>query len=205
MVPAVSGAGYPTRVSGNTRHSAGRVSGLPLEPKSGAESWVISLTPYALDFDGVVCDSYEESSLSAFKVAEGLTDAGMMENWMTIKPVIMAEWDGSDRFLGRDLVVRESSLILTDFGYFLLHGRFADALLQELARVTRNLWVGNWGIRVITLKMSEMRLQESPGFDFFSCQTSAISTSDSDLIFFGVSLLIRYSNALTLQTRGTVK
>ena len=35
--------------------------------------------------------------------------------------------------LVRDLVVRESSLILTDFGYILLHGCLADGLLQELA------------------------------------------------------------------------
>ena len=31
------------------------------------------------------------------KVAEGLTIEGILENWATIKPVIMAEWDENDR------------------------------------------------------------------------------------------------------------
>ncbi|KAL8499969.1 hypothetical protein ACS0TY_019825 [Phlomoides rotata] len=75
---------------------------------------------YALDFDGVLCDSCGESSISAVKaakvrwptlfngvessledwivdqmhvVSEGLTVERILENWMNIKPVIMEEWD----------------------------------------------------------------------------------------------------------------
>ncbi|XP_072070941.1 uncharacterized protein [Arachis hypogaea] len=74
---------------------------------------------YALDFDGILCDSCGESSLSALKaakvrwpslfhgvdsatqdwivdqmhsVAEGLTVEGILENWSKLKPVIMEEW-----------------------------------------------------------------------------------------------------------------
>ncbi|XP_060204953.1 uncharacterized protein LOC132632847 isoform X3 [Lycium barbarum] len=84
---------------------------------------------YALDFDGVLCDSCGESSLSAVKVrpvvetgyenlllvrlllesripsirkssvAEGLTVEGILENWAKIKPIIMAEWDEDRDFL----------------------------------------------------------------------------------------------------------
>ncbi|XWS46111.1 hypothetical protein CRYUN_Cryun14cG0035400 [Craigia yunnanensis] len=48
---------------------------------------------YALDFDGVLCNSCGESSLFAVKVAEGLTVEGILENWSKIKSVIMEEWD----------------------------------------------------------------------------------------------------------------
>ncbi|XP_010326971.1 uncharacterized protein [Solanum lycopersicum] len=81
---------------------------------------------YALDFDGVLCDSCGESSLSALKaakvrwpslfngvdssledwivdqmhvVAEGLTVEGILENWSKIKPIIMAEWNEDRDFL----------------------------------------------------------------------------------------------------------
>ncbi|XP_072092190.1 uncharacterized protein [Arachis hypogaea] len=74
---------------------------------------------YALDFDGILCDSCGESSLSALKAAkvrwpslfhgvdsatqdwivdqmhsvtEGLTVEGILENWSKLKPVIMEEW-----------------------------------------------------------------------------------------------------------------
>ena len=36
LVPALSGVGYPTQISGNTRHNAGRVSGQQFWTKSGA-------------------------------------------------------------------------------------------------------------------------------------------------------------------------
>ncbi|XP_010255310.1 PREDICTED: uncharacterized protein LOC104596025 isoform X3 [Nelumbo nucifera] len=75
---------------------------------------------YALDFDGVLCDSCGESSLSAVKaakirwpglfdgvdsamedwivdqmhvVADGLTIDRILDNWSKLKPVIMEEWD----------------------------------------------------------------------------------------------------------------
>ncbi|CAH9069494.1 unnamed protein product [Cuscuta epithymum] len=75
---------------------------------------------YALDFDGVLCDSCGESSLSAVKaarvrwpslfktvdplsedwivdhmhiVADGLTVDNILENWREIKPLITEEWN----------------------------------------------------------------------------------------------------------------
>ncbi|CAH9140404.1 unnamed protein product [Cuscuta epithymum] len=75
---------------------------------------------YALDFDGVLCDSCGESSLSAVKaarvrwpslfktvdplsedwivdhmhiVADGLTVDDILENWREIKPLITEEWN----------------------------------------------------------------------------------------------------------------
>ncbi|KAM0825082.1 hypothetical protein ACQ4PT_069795 [Festuca glaucescens] len=75
---------------------------------------------YALDFDGVLCDSCGESSLSAVKaakvrwpwvfelvdatmegwiveqmytVSEGLSVQEILENWLKLKPTIMSEWN----------------------------------------------------------------------------------------------------------------
>ncbi|OAY72489.1 hypothetical protein ACMD2_12812 [Ananas comosus] len=78
---------------------------------------------YALDFDGILCDSCGESSLSALKlrpvvetgyenlllvrllleiqipsirkssVADGLSIQAILENWLQLKPVIMKEWN----------------------------------------------------------------------------------------------------------------
>eukprot|EP00252_Welwitschia_mirabilis_P005315 TRINITY_DN1581_c0_g1_i1.p1 TRINITY_DN1581_c0_g1~~TRINITY_DN1581_c0_g1_i1.p1 ORF type:complete len:137 (+),score=35.59 TRINITY_DN1581_c0_g1_i1:254-664(+) len=77
---------------------------------------------YALDFDGVLCDSCGESSISALKaakerwpdkfstvdpetetwildnmrvVAAGLTTEGILENWIKLKPTLMLEWNES--------------------------------------------------------------------------------------------------------------
>ncbi|KAL3622139.1 hypothetical protein CASFOL_033550 [Castilleja foliolosa] len=170
---------------------------------------------YALDFDGVLCDSCGESSLSAVKaakvrwpnlfngvdslledwivdqmhivrpvvetgyenlllvrlllesklpsirkssVAEGLTVDGILENWTNIKPVIMAEWDENrdelidlfgkvrDEWIDNDLAtwiefypgVPDALKFASSKLYIVTtkHGRFADALLRELAGVT---------------------------------------------------------------------
>ncbi|XP_057497161.1 uncharacterized protein LOC130781827 [Actinidia eriantha] len=173
---------------------------------------------YALDFDGVLCDSCGESSLSAVKAAkvrwpnlfdgvdsamedwivdqmhmvrpvvetgyenlllvrlllearvpsirkssaaEGLTVEGILENWSTIKPVIMEEWDENrdalidlfgkvrDEWMDNDLAtwiganrfypgVPDALKFASSRIYIVTtkQGRFADALLRELAGVT---------------------------------------------------------------------
>ncbi|KAJ4728261.1 Ribosomal RNA small subunit methyltransferase G [Melia azedarach] len=173
---------------------------------------------YALDFDGVLCDSCGESSLSAVKaakvrwpglfdgvdsitedwivdqmhivrpvvetgyenvllvrlllemrmpsiqkssVAEGLTVAGILENWSKIKPVIMEEWSENrdaliglfgkvrDEWMDKDLTtwiganrfypgVPDALKFASSRIYIVTtkQGRFADALLKELAGVT---------------------------------------------------------------------
>ncbi|XP_047959160.1 uncharacterized protein LOC125204520 isoform X2 [Salvia hispanica] len=199
---------------------------------------------YALDFDGVLCDSCGESSLSAVKaakvrwpnlfngvdsqledwivdqmhtirpvvetgyenlllvrlllemkipsirkssVAEGLTIEGILENWATIKPVIMAEWDENDRDALIDLFgkVRDEwmdrdfqtwiganrfypgvpdALKFSSSKLYIVttkQGRFADALLRELAGVTipaERIYGLGTGPKVKVLK----QLQEMP-------------------------------------------
>ncbi|XP_060969764.1 uncharacterized protein LOC115706477 isoform X2 [Cannabis sativa] len=146
---------------------------------------------YALDFDGVLCDSCGETAVSAVKVrpvvetgyetlllvrllletripsirkssvSEGLTVEGILDNWLKLKPVIMEEWDenreilidlfgkvrdewlendfhtwiGANRFYPGvpDALKFASSRI---FIVTTKQGRFADALLRELAGVT---------------------------------------------------------------------
>ncbi|KAL7121396.1 hypothetical protein ACP275_02G179600 [Erythranthe tilingii] len=172
---------------------------------------------YALDFDGVLCDSCGESSLSAVKaakvrwpslfdgvessvedwivdqmhivrpvvetgyenlllvrllleiqmpsirkssIAEGLTVEEILENWSTIKPVIMAEWDEDrdvlidlfgkvrDEWIDNDLAtwiganrfypgVADALKFASSKLYIVTtkQGRFAEALLREIAGV----------------------------------------------------------------------
>ncbi|KAL8062721.1 hypothetical protein ABFX02_02G166300 [Erythranthe guttata] len=172
---------------------------------------------YALDFDGVVCDSCGESSLSAVKaakvrwpslfddvdssledwivdqmhivrpvvetgyeilllvrllletkipsirkssVAEGLTVEEVLENWLTIKPVIMSEWDENrdalidlfgkvrDEWLDNDLAtwiganrfypgVADALKFASSKLYIVTtkQGRFVEALLRELGGI----------------------------------------------------------------------
>ncbi|KAL2892198.1 Threonylcarbamoyl-AMP synthase [Bienertia sinuspersici] len=121
---------------------------------------------YALDFDGILCDSCGESSLSALKaskvrwptlfngvdsvtedwivdqmhiVAEGLTIGNILENWSKLKPVIMEEWDEKDN--REALIDLFGRLEMNGLRMIWQHGlvqiaRFADALLRELAGVT---------------------------------------------------------------------
>ncbi|KAH6757833.1 hypothetical protein C2S51_038630 [Perilla frutescens var. frutescens] len=199
---------------------------------------------YALDFDGVLCDSCGESSLSAVKaakvrwpslfngvdsqledwiidqmhtvrpvvetgyenllivrllletripsirkssVAEGLTVEGILENWSTIKPVVMSEWDENNRDVLIDLFGKvRDEWIDRDFATWIganrfypgvpdalkfsssklyivttKQGRFADALLRELAGVTippERIYGLGTGPKVKVLK----QLQEMP-------------------------------------------
>ncbi|KAL7203396.1 hypothetical protein ACSBR2_016647 [Camellia fascicularis] len=143
---------------------------------------------YALDFDGILCDSCGESSLSAVKAAkvrwpslfegvdssmedwivdqmhtaaEGLAVEGILENWSKIKPVILEAWDENrdalielfgrvrDDWMDNDLAtwiganrfypgVPDALKFASSKIYIVTtkQGRFADALLRELAGVT---------------------------------------------------------------------
>ncbi|OMP00367.1 hypothetical protein COLO4_12726 [Corchorus olitorius] len=170
---------------------------------------------YALDFDGVLCDSCGESSLSAVKVrpvvetgyenlllvrlllemrmpairkssvAEGLTVEGILENWMKLKPVIMEEWDENrealidlfgkvrDEWMDKDLAtwiganrfypgVPDALKFASSSIYIVTtkQGRFADALLRELAGVTippERIYGLGTGPKVKVLKQLQQR------------------------------------------------
>ncbi|XP_072986153.1 uncharacterized protein [Typha latifolia] len=142
---------------------------------------------YALDFDGVLCDSCGESSLSALKaakvrwtslfdgvdprieewivdqmhiVADGLNIQEILENWSRLKPIIMSEWDEDrealihlfgrvrDEWMENDLSgwiganrfypgVADALKFSSSSVYIVTtkQGRFAEALLRELAGV----------------------------------------------------------------------
>ncbi|XP_062189857.1 uncharacterized protein LOC133892885 isoform X2 [Phragmites australis] len=147
---------------------------------------------YALDFDGVFCDSCGESSISAVKaakvrwpwvfeqvdaameewivdqmytlrpvvetgyenlllirllveirtpsirkssVADGLSIKEILENWLKLKPTLMAEWQ-EDRESLVDLFGRvRDDWIENDFSGWIGANRFAKALLKELAGI----------------------------------------------------------------------
>ncbi|XWS35799.1 hypothetical protein CRYUN_Cryun20dG0026900 [Craigia yunnanensis] len=167
---------------------------------------------YALDFDGVLCDSCGESSLSAVKaakvrwpglfdgvdsivedwivdqmhiVAEGLTVEGVLENWSKIKPVIVEEWDENkdalidlfgkvrDEWMDKDLAtwiganrfypgVPDALKFASSIIYIVTtkQGRFADALLRELAGITippERIYGLGTGPKVKVLKQLQLR------------------------------------------------
>nr|KJB22341.1 hypothetical protein B456_004G042000 [Gossypium raimondii] len=118
---------------------------------------------YALDFDGVLCDSCGESSISAVKAAKvrwpALFDGvdSVLEDWIVdqmhiVRPVVETGYE--NLLLVRLLVesrlpsIRKSS------------SRFADALLRELAGVTippERIYGLGTGPKVKVLKQLQLR------------------------------------------------
>ncbi|XP_030465030.1 uncharacterized protein LOC115684439 isoform X4 [Syzygium oleosum] len=123
---------------------------------------------YALDFDGVLCDSCGESSLSAVKaakarwpglfdgvdpatedwivdqmhiVAEGLAIDGILENWSKIKPVILEEW-GENREILVDLFgkVRDEWMD-KDLGTWIAANRFYPGVPDALQLASSSIFV----------------------------------------------------------------
>ncbi|RYR61086.1 hypothetical protein Ahy_A04g018189 isoform B [Arachis hypogaea] len=157
-------------------------------------------------------------SIRKSSVAEGLTVEGILETWIKLKPIVMEEWDENrDELIDLFGKVRDDWL-QNDFSGWMeanrfypgtadalrfasskvyivttKQGRFADALLKELAGITlppeRIYGLGTGSAKEAskdaraprtdptliggsTLRKREMKQQLAPGLHFLSCLTS---------------------------------
>ena len=108
---------------------------------------------YALDFDGVICDSAVETALTGWKGASSIWDdmpkvvpQVMIENFRLIRPIIET---GYEAILTMRLLYMEETVeaIYSDYGYK-IQGLLQDTQitvdeLKKLFGDTRDVWIAN--------------------------------------------------------------
>eukprot|EP00252_Welwitschia_mirabilis_P005317 TRINITY_DN1581_c0_g1_i4.p1 TRINITY_DN1581_c0_g1~~TRINITY_DN1581_c0_g1_i4.p1 ORF type:complete len:239 (+),score=60.79 TRINITY_DN1581_c0_g1_i4:254-970(+) len=144
---------------------------------------------YALDFDGVLCDSCGESSISALKaakerwpdkfstvdpetetwildnmrvVAAGLTTEGILENWIKLKPTLMLEWNESKDELVELFGKIRDEWIKHDLTSWIAANRFYPGTADALQFASSKLFI----VTTKQTRFAEVLLEKLAGVSF---------------------------------------